>query len=71
MSERFTGKPVYRCIGYSNIAIGRVLEEKECNKWLWLRVKWDNDDQWVDEWIKAANCKVLDKKALMERIDKS
>ena len=67
MSE-FVGQPVYRCVGYTNIAFGRVVAQEMRGPWLWVRVDWEEDSQWVDDWVKIANIKLLDKPALLNRI---
>ena len=67
MSE-FVGPPVYRCVGYTNIAFGRVVEQEMRGVWLWVRVDWEEDSQWVDDWVKIANVKLLDKPVLLNRI---
>ena len=65
----FIGQPVYRCVGYTNIAFGRVQEQEMRGRWVWIRVKWEEDSQWVDEWVKIANVKLLDKPGLVSRIE--
>ena len=65
----FIGQPVYRCVGYTNNAFGRVLEQEMRGKWVWIRVKWEEDSQWVNEWVKVANVKLLDKPGLVSRIE--
>ena len=64
----FVGQPVYRCVGYTNIAFGRVVAQEMRGVWLWVRVDWEEDSQWVDDWVKIANVKLLDKPALLNRI---
>ena len=67
----FVGQPVYRCVGYTNIAFGRIIAQEMCDKWLWVRVDWEEDCQWVDDWVKIANVKLLDKQAMLNRIKKA
>ena len=64
----FIGQPVYRCVGYTNIAFGRVVEQEMRDRWVWVRVDWEEDSQWVSDWVKIANVKLLDKPALLNRI---
>jgi len=64
----FVGQPVYRCVGYTNIAFGRVVAQEMRGVWLWVCVDWEEDSQWVDNWVKIANVKLLDKPALLNRI---
>ena len=64
----FVGQPVYRCVGYTNIAFGRVVAQEMRGVWLWVRVDWEEDSQWVDNWVKIANVKLLDKPVLVNRI---
>ena len=64
----FVGQPVYRCVGYTNIAFGRVVAQEMRGVWLWVRVNWEEDSQWVDNWVKIANVKLLDKPVLVNRI---
>ena len=33
----FVGQPVYRCVGYTNIALGRVVAQEMRGPWLWVR----------------------------------
>tara|TARA_R100001015_G_C4624440_1_gene182599 strand:- start:1465 stop:1677 length:213 start_codon:yes stop_codon:yes gene_type:complete len=64
----FVGQPVYRCVGYTNIAFGRIVAQEMRGVWLWVRVDWEEDSQWVDNWVKIANVKLLDKPVLVNRI---
>ena len=36
----FVGQPVYRCVGYTNIAFGRIVAQEMRGVWLWVRVDW-------------------------------
>jgi hypothetical protein len=45
----FVGQPVYRCVGYTNIALGRIVAQEMRGVWLWVRVNWEEDSQWVDK----------------------
>ena len=64
----FVGQPVQRCVGYTNIAFGRIVAQEMRGVWLWVRVDWEEDSQWVDNWVKIANVKLLDKPVLVNRI---
>ena len=64
------GKPILRSFGYNTLAFGRITEQRKEGPWVMVRISWVED--WLDdsEWYKLANVMVVDKPALLERVQK-
>ena len=64
------GKPILRSFGYNTLAFGRITEQRKEGPWVMVRITWVED--WLDdsEGYKLANVMVLDKPALLERVQK-
>ncbi len=68
--EDVVGKPILRSFGYNTLAFGRIAEQRMEGPWVMVRITWVED--WLDdsEWYKLANVMVLDKPALLDRVQK-
>ena len=68
--EDSVGKPILRAFGYNTLAFGRITEQRQEGPWVMVRISWAED--WLDdnEWYKLANVMVLDKPALLDRVQK-
>ena len=68
--EDGVGKPILRSFGYNTLAFGRIAEQRMEGPWVMVRITWVED--WLDdnEWYKLANVMVLDKPALLDRVQK-
>ena len=68
--EDVVGKPILRSFGYNTLAFGRIAEQRMEGPWVMVRITWVED--WLDdsERYKLANVMVLDKPALLERVQK-
>jgi hypothetical protein len=64
------GKPILRSFGYNTLAFGRITEQRKEGPWVMVRITWVED--WLDdsEWYKLANVMVIDKPALLNRVQK-
>jgi hypothetical protein len=64
------GKPILRSFGYNTLAFGRITEQRKEGPWVMVRISWVED--WLDdsEWYKLANVMVIDKPALLNRVQK-
>ncbi len=64
------GKPILRSFGYITLAFGRITEQRKEGPWVMVRISWVED--WLDdsEWYKLANVMVIDKPALLNRVQK-
>ena len=47
----FVGQPVYRCVGYTNIAFGRIVAQEMRGVWLWVSVNWDEGRKELEDLI--------------------
>ena len=68
--EDSVGAPVLRSFGPNTLAFGRISEQRQEGPWVMVRISWMED--WLDdnEWYKLANVMVLDKPALLDRVQK-
>jgi hypothetical protein len=68
--EDSVGAPVLRSFGPNALAFGRISEQRKEGPWVMVRISWMED--WLDdsEWYKLANVMVIDKPALLERVQK-
>ena len=68
--EDSVGAPVLRSFGPNTLAFGRISEQRQEGPWVMVRISWAED--WLDdnEWYKLANVMVLDKPALLDRVQK-
>ena len=68
--EDSVGAPVLRSFGPNTLAFGRISEQRKEGPWVMVRISWMED--WLDdsEWYKLANVMVIDKPALLERVQK-
>ncbi len=64
------GKPILRSFGYNTLAFGRITEQRKEGPWVMVRITWVED--WLDdsEWYKLGNVMVIDKPALLNRVQK-
>lgn len=66
----FTNKPVFHVSSGTHITFGTVTAQSFRNKWLWLRVDWEDNLSELPPWHKAANVGIFDKKDMIRRIRK-
>ena len=60
------GKQILRSFGFNTLAFGRITEQREEGPWVMVRVDWVDGQ----EWYKLANVMIIDKPALLNRVEK-